>query len=109
MVAQPFGQAGGHLARVQEGMAVFDRDHHKIGTVKDCYLCGEDLSEAVVSPDSALGGVPQALRARLAASGFIEIAPGLLQAHRYAMGSEIAAVDDAGVHLTVTKDELPKK
>jgi hypothetical protein len=109
MVAQPFGQMGGLLAQVQEGMAVFDRDRQKIGTVKDCYLGGEDLSEAVVSPDSALGGVPQALRSRLAASGFIEIAPGLLQAHRYARGDEVVAVDADGVHLGVTKDELPKK
>jgi hypothetical protein len=51
----------------------------------------------------------QALRSRLAASGFIEIAPGLLQAHRYARGDEIVAVDAAGVHLNATKDELPKK
>ena len=109
MVAQPFGQTGGLLAQVREGMAVFDRDRHKIGTVKDCYLGGEDLSEAVVSPDSALGGVPQALRSRLAASGFIEIAPGLLQAHRYTRGEEIVSVDTEGVHLNAAKDELPKK
>lgn len=109
MVAQPFGQMGGLLAQVREGMAVFDRDRHKIGTVKDCYLGGEDLSEAVVAPDSALGGVPSALRSRLAASGFIEIAPGLLQAHRYAAGSEVATVDAEGVHLNVSREELPKK
>lgn len=109
MVAHPFGQMGKPLAQVQEGMAVFDRDHHKIGTVKDCYLGGEDLAEAVLSPDSALGGVPQALRGRLAASGFVEIAPGLLQAHRYARGDEIVSVDAEGVHLNATKDALPKK
>ena len=109
MVAEPFGQAARLLAQVGEGMAVFDRDHHKIGEVKDCYLGGEDLSEAVLSPDSAIATVPQALRSRLAASGFVEIAPGLLQAHRYATGSEVAAVDAEGVHLNVTKDELLKK
>lgn len=109
MVAQPFGQTGNLLSRVQEGMAVYDHDRHKIGTVKDCYFGGEDLSEAVLSPDSALASVPEALRARLAASGFIEIAPGLLQAHRYAAGHQLASVDAEGVHLNVSKDELPKK
>ena len=109
MVAQPFGQTGGLLAQVQEGMAVFDREQKKIGTVKDCYLGGEDIAEAVVSPDSALGGVPEGLRSRLAASGFIEIAPGLLQAHRYATGDQVRAVAAEGVYLSVTKDELPRK
>jgi hypothetical protein len=109
MVAQPFGQAGGLLARVREGMAVYDRDHHKVGTVKDCYLGGEDLSEAALAPDSALANVPQALRGRLGASGFIEIAPGLLAAHRYAAGHQLAVIDTEGVHLNVSGDELPKK
>jgi hypothetical protein len=109
MIAQPFGQAGGLLARVQEGMAVYDRDRHKVGTVRDCYLGGEDLSEAALPPDSALADVPQALRGRLGASGFIEIAPGLLGAHRYASGDQLASIDGDGVHLNVGADELPKK
>lgn len=109
MVAQPFDRRADLLARVQEGMAVYDRDHHKVGTVKDCYLGGEDLSEAVLAPDSALAGVPQALRNRLAASGFVEIATVLLSAHRYAAGHQLAAVDAEGVHLNVSGDELPKK
>ena len=109
MVARPFGQPGGLLARVQEGMAVYDRERHKVGTVKECYLGGEDPGEAALSPDSALAGVPPALRGRLGASGFIEIAPGLLAAHRYAAGHQLAAVDGEGVHLNVGRDELPKK
>lgn len=109
MVAQPFGQADKLLARIQEGMAVYDRDHHKVGTVRDCYLGGEDLSEATMSPDSALADVPPALRGRLGASGFIEIAPGLFGAHRYAAGDQLATVDGDGVHLNVGANELPKK
>jgi hypothetical protein len=109
MLTQPFDNTGGLLAQVQEGMTVFDRDQHKVGTVKECYLGGEDLSEATVAPDSALGGVPPALRSRLAAHGFLEISTGLLAANRYASGTEVAAVDAAGVHLSVSQDELPKK
>ena len=90
-------------------MAVYDRDRHKVGTVKVCYLVGEDLGEAALAPDSSLAGVPRALLGQLEASGFIEIAPGPLAAHRYAAGHQSAAVDTAGVHPYVSGDELPKK
>jgi hypothetical protein len=109
MMTEPLGQSGGMLAQVREGMTVYDRDHEKVGTVKQVYFGGEDLSEATVSEDSVLAEVPAALRGRLAASGFIEIAPGLLAAHRYAAGSQVAGVDSEGVRLTIARDELPKK
>lgn len=45
----------------------------------------------------------------MTASGFIEIAHGLLAAHRYAGGHQLPAVDTVGVHLNVSGGELPKK
>ncbi|HEX5505837.1 MAG TPA: PRC-barrel domain-containing protein [Thermomicrobiales bacterium] len=109
MAMQHVGTGGGLLARVREGMAVYDRDEQKVGTVKDVYLGGEDLSEAAVPEGSALADAPAALRGRLAAHGFIEVGTGLLQSNRYATGDQVAAVADDRVTLTVAQDELLKK
>ena len=109
MVAQPFGSANEVLAQVTEGMDVYDTGGEKIGTVKQIYLGGEDLAEVVVSQDSVLYDVPEALRSRLAASGFIEIGTGLFQPNRYATGAQIGAINADGVHLATSKDDLARK
>ncbi|HET8631669.1 MAG TPA: PRC-barrel domain-containing protein [Thermomicrobiales bacterium] len=109
MTAQHFGTGEGLLARIREGMDVFDRDERKVGTVRDVYLGGEDLSEAAVPEGSALAAAPAALRGRLAAHGFIEIGTGLLQANRYATGDQVATVGEDRVMLAVAQDDLLKK
>jgi hypothetical protein len=109
MMAQHFGTGEGLLARIREGMAVYDRDEQKVGTVKDVYLGGEDLSEAAVPEGSALAQAPAALRSRLAAHGFVEVGTGLLQANRYATGDQVAAVGEDRVTLAVAQDDLLKK
>jgi hypothetical protein len=108
MIAQPFGPERGPLAQIREGMAVVDAAGEKIGTVRQVYLGGEELSEATVLGDSALNDVPAGLRSRLAAAGFVEIGTGLLQANRYATGEQVAAVDAEGVRLAVGKDALAR-
>lgn len=108
MSAQPFGQPNEALVQVREGMAVVDADGEPLGTVRQVYLGGEDLSETAVAEDSVLNDVPDRLRARLAASGFIEIGAGLLRANRYATGAQVAAVGADGVRLAVGKDELAR-
>ena len=107
MIAQPFGPSNEALARIGEGMDVVDAAGEKVGTVKQVYLGGEDLSETAIAGDSALNDVPEALRGRLAAAGFVEIATGFLQANRYATGAQVAAVEGA-VRLAVGKDELAR-
>jgi hypothetical protein len=109
MTGQPLGQAGGVLAQVREGMAVHDADDARVGTVRQVYLGGEDLGEAAVAPDSVLADVPPALRGRLAREGFVAIAPGLLRAHRYASGAQVAAVEGDRVRLRVGTDDLARK
>ena len=108
MIAQPFGPDNAALARIGEGMDVVDAAGEKVGTVKQVYLGGEELSETVIVGDSALNDVPEGLRSSLAASGFVEIATGLLQADRYATGAQVAAVEGGAVRLTVGKDELAR-
>jgi hypothetical protein len=108
MIAQPFGTEQGPLAQVREGMDVVDAAGEKLGTVRQVYFGGEDLSEATVTGDSVLNDVPAGLRGRLAAAGFVEIATGFLQANRYATGEQVAAVGADGVRLAVGKDELAR-
>jgi hypothetical protein len=112
MAAHAPGEARALLARVQEGMAVQDRTGKKIGKVAQCYLGGEslaDLGEAAVAAGSVLAGVPRALRSRLAAEGFVEIAPGVLGAHRYATAGQLAAVEGDQLRLSVERADLAKR
>jgi hypothetical protein len=109
MEVMPIGQSGNPLAQVREGATVYDRENTKVGTVKQVYLGGEDLSEATVSGDSVLLDVPAALRSRLAADGFVEIGTGFLSANRYATGPQVASADADHVILNVARDDLAKK
>ena len=109
MVTQPFGSANQHLAQVTEGMAVHDQYGEKLGKVRQVYLGGEDLAEAQVAGDSVLHDVPQALRSRLAAAGFVEIDTGFLHANLYATGAQVNDVREDGVWLRVGRDDLAKK
>lgn len=109
MVAQPFGSGNELLSRVTEGMEVFDASGDKIGNVKMVYLGGEDLADVEMSRDSVLFDVPEVLRSRLAAAGFIEIGTGLFHSNRYATGDQVSGVNADGVHLATGKDDLARK
>ncbi len=79
MATQFPGQHRDLFARIEEGMAVYDRDGKRVGKVADCYPGGEELAELGALPaDSPLAAVPSAHRSRLAREGFVEIAVGLL-------------------------------
>ena len=110
MAAQSPGQQREFFARIEEGMAVYDRDGKRVGKVADCYPGGEDLADLGALPaDSPLGAVPTAYRSRLAYEGYVEIAAGFLGGHRYATGGQIAAVEGGRVQLNVAGDELARK
>lgn len=109
MVAEPYGAANPTLAHVAEGMEVHDRYGEKVGKVKQIYLGGEDLAESAVAGDSVLRDAPEALRGRLAASGFVEIGTGILQRNLYAIGEQVSAVREDGVWLSADKGQLVKK
>ena len=136
---QPFGQEGGVLAQVREGMDVYDRDNQKIGTVKSVNMRGgidpadvsrqradagvqpgdstdtapgtlvDTIAEAVGTTDS-LGSLPDELRLKLERDGYIEIdSAGFFAADRFATPSQVAEVAGDRVHLNVSKDELAKR
>jgi hypothetical protein len=114
------------LARVQEGMKVFDVETHEIGKVAWVRL-GEDdpstpeiesASPAVEVEDSSLiddiaqafrpDELPEEMRERLLEDGFVRLEGGLLSGDRYILPDQISAVSDEGLILNVDKNELLK-
>ncbi len=116
-------------------MDVYDSTGDKFGSVKDMYFgaVGDESVEGV-EPASisagttrnenemnellhdfarAIGGedeLPEELRHRLLHDGFVQVdADGLFAADRYVTPDQIASVDDEGVHLKVTRDDLIKR
>ena len=134
MVQQAFDREEGSriLSRVREGMPVYDRTNHKIGTVEELYLgavsekANEQGRGAATAPDpntrpdniasdiaEALTGnenIPEELRSRLLREGYIRLnATGLFAADRYILPDQIGLVSSEGVTLRVTRDELIKR
>lgn len=112
-MAQPFGQGNALLARISAGMIVVDAAGEHVGTVRRVYMGATDLDEATPVADPALAAVPDAvpdaLLARLAVSGYVEIATGTGHGERYALGEQVAAVEGGGIRLAVGRDTLAKK
>lgn len=117
------------LRHVEEGMKVYDRERHEIGTV-DYVRFGEDdpstpdieaasLSAEPETEHSLLDDVarafvgdelPDEIRQRLLQQGFVRLdAAGLFSADRYIAADQIASVSEEGLTLNVSKDELIKK
>jgi hypothetical protein len=134
MSQQPFErQEGRHLlTRIYEGMSVYDRTSHKIGTVECVYLgaVSEDASQHGEGPATASspGGnessliedfaqaiapqdrLPETLRDRLLRQGFIRIdSAGFFAADRYVMPDQIESVSGDCVVLCASRDELLKR
>ena len=111
------------LARVREGMAVYDRANEKIGTVHRLYLGSEPGAVTVTAPAEhlhsflddiaqALGPapIPEVMRDRLLREGFIRIdTSGPFAADRYAFASQIRAVSEAGVTLDAGREDLLRR
>ena len=117
------------LNEVKEGMHVYDRDDHEIGTVRQVFLSAvshtthergkgpatapdpemrdESLFDNLAEAFSADDPLPEALRGRLLREGFIRIdAAGLFASDRFATSDQIESVSDDAVRLNLTKDEL---
>ena len=113
MVAQPFGEGNALLARINVGMVVVDAVGEHVGTVRRVYLGATDLNEATLVADPALDAVPDTvpdvLLARLAVSGYVEIAIGGDGDDRYALGVQVADVAGDTVRLAVGRDTLARK
>lgn len=120
-------QTSSSLRFVEQGMRVFDREHHEIGKVEWVQF-GDDDPETleveasgprrgrdddtlfdVIAKAFTTDNVPDELRDRLVHQGFVRIdADGLFQADRYVMPEQIDSVSGEGLTLNVTKDELIK-
>ena len=116
------------LNLVEEGMDVYDSNGDKIGEVKMVYLgTTSDEAEAyttesasVPDPDlyrddsfvediaEVFAGeeMPEEVRERLLTNGYLHIEGGLFGNDQYAMGNQVAGVDDEGVHLNTTSEHL---
>ena len=120
-------QTSPSLRFVEQGMRVFDREHHEIGKVEWVQFGDDDLETPEVEAsgpsarrdDDSLvdviaraftdDNVPEEVRARLVQQGFVRIdADGLFAADRYVMPDQIDSVSGEGLMLNVSKDELLK-
>ncbi len=114
------------LDLIEEGMKVYDRDGDEVGEVDGLhygasgdYRYGQ-APTASASPDDYVDPVtdflqdvfnpdrlPEELRERLLNNGFLHVdGPGLLDRDRFVLPEQIAAVNDDGVQLRVSRDEL---
>ncbi len=109
MVAQPFGEGNELLARIRAGMVVIDAAGERVGTVRRVSLGAAELHEATLVGDPALDAVPDALLARLAVSGYVEIDTGTGRDDRYALGEQVAELAGETVRLAVGRDTLARK
>jgi hypothetical protein len=126
----------GQLARVREGMKVFDSEDKEIGTV-DFIRYGEANEESLkrgggpagtsdermseeedILDDFAFGGSgtpedvkeSELIRARMLRSGYIRInTSGLFTADRYILPENIASVAEDSIKLNVPGDKLLKR
>ncbi len=122
------------LRSVDVGMDVYDSTGDKFGSVKDMYFgaVGDESVEGVEAASisaatrnenemdellrdfaRAIGGgdeLPEELRHRLLHDGFVQVdADGLFASDRFVTPDQIASVDDAGLHLNVSRKQLIKR
>ncbi len=138
MTQQPLKQqqrAQSILKSIEADMDVYDRAGNKFGEVADMFFGaagdeslegvepasisdavtndGNEMNELIEDFARVLGGedrIPEELRRRLLHDGFIRVdADGLFAADRYVTPDQIASVDEKGVHLKVTRDELIRR
>ena len=122
-------QSGNPLVQIVEGMRVFDRLNHEIGTVERVQMGDDDPSTPEVESmtvqdpstrrDTILDniadvfrtdGLPEEVKERLLQQGFVRIdANGLFASDRYVTPDQIASVSSEGVVLGVSRDELAKR
>ena len=111
------------LHQVTEEMRVYDADGQHVGKVAALYYGdspqaatpadtpvedeltegpARDVSE-IMEPTEAL---PEEVRARLRRYGFIRVDAGVLTSDVYVLPDDIDHVDEDGVHLSISEDEL---
>ena len=120
-------QTSSSLRFVEQGMRVFDREHHEIGKVEWVQFGDDDPDTVEVEASGPSGrpeddtlfeviaeaftsdNVPDELRDRRVHRGFVRSdADGLFQADRYVMPEQIDSVSGEGLVLNVMRDDLIK-
>ena len=122
-------QTSSSLRFVEQGMRVFDREHHEIGKVEWVQF-GDDDPETPEVEASGLGDMrersdtlidniaeafrpddlPDEVKEKLLHQGFVRIdAAGLFAADRYVTPDQIESVSGDGLMLNVSRDELLKR
>ncbi|HSM58581.1 MAG TPA: hypothetical protein VK879_20675 [Candidatus Sulfomarinibacteraceae bacterium] len=131
-----YGDEGGVLTYVKEGMVVYDAEDEEIGEVETVYFGSQGVeNEADVGPGTVATGdvreaaradtwmhrlanllelepntdIPESVAERLLRRGFIRIdSDRLLGADRFVMPDQIESVSEEGVYLNVNEDDLIK-
>ena len=109
------------LSEIQEGMAVFDRDGNKAGTVIFAYpgdgdrlAKGDNSRESIpleVQTMVASEHLPVVMEERLLSYGFVKVRTGgVFSRTRFALPDQVAGVDPDNnkIHLSVAGNELLK-
>lgn len=108
------------LARIEEGMAVFDRDNNRIGTVDYVHFAeghdsasisdqGDDrsgLSEMIADVFGAHDDMPEEVQERLYRHGFGRVDGSIFSRTHYFIPEHIRAVTDEGVRLNIVRGEM---
>lgn len=122
-------ETGNFLARIEEGMKVYDRLNDEIGKVDYVQMSDDnpatpEVEAATPSPDlerrdTLIDNIAEAfttdeldeeVRERLLQAGFVRIdSKGLFAADRYVTPDQIMSVTGDSITLNVTRDELVKK
>lgn len=115
------------LSHIHEGMAVYDYNEDKIGTVSFVRMTDEDptrpgpetasapmtddprreslvyqVAEAFVDGDD----LPEEVRRRLLREGYIRVDTGVLKADRFVTPDQISHVSEENVYLSVSEDDV---
>jgi hypothetical protein len=115
------------MMQIHEGMTVYDRTGDAVGKVTFIRFGEEnpaqpgpetitgsrtDTSESSLVEDIAEvfddHDLPETIRGRLRRYGYIQIDAGLLASDRLVFPDQVARIEQDGVHLNVTNDELIK-
>lgn len=127
-------QRGSILAQIREGMDIYDRDDHHIGSVDFVHFGAasemqQELGTGPASPGPAdspqmrddsfvdmiadafqPNEVPQELQEKLLTNGYVRMdASGFFAADRFITPEQITSVANDRVHLAATRDELIKR
>src|SRR5262245_9685856 len=90
------------LLSVRSGMHVSDANEQKVGKVRDVQFANRTGDTPMMAED--FYKLPNDAQNRLMQEGFVQVDAGLFSRDRFILASQIEAVNDEGVQLSVSRD-----